>query len=42
MRPFSDGTDMFGIAQADNDATSAAMATLDALNRFLSKENATE
>lgn len=42
MRPFSDGSDMFGIAQAENDATSAAMATLDALNRFLSKENATE
>lgn len=40
MRPFSDGADMFGIAQADNDATSSAMATLDALNRFLSKESA--
>lgn len=38
MRPFADGSDMFGIAQADNDVTSAAMATLDALNRFLSKE----
>jgi hypothetical protein len=38
MRPFSDGADMFGIAQSDNDVTSAAMATLDALNRFLSKE----
>ena len=39
LRPFSDGADMFGIAQADNDVTSAAMATLDALNRFISKEN---
>ena len=38
MRPFSEGADMFGIAQSDNDVTSAAMATLDALNRFLSKE----
>lgn len=38
LRPFSDGADMFGIAQADNDVTSAAMATLDALNRYLSKE----
>lgn len=37
LRPFSDGADMFGIAQGDNDVTSAAMATLDALNRFLSK-----
>jgi hypothetical protein len=38
LRPFSDGADMFGIAQADNDVTSAAMATLDALNRYLSKD----
>ena len=38
LRPFSDGADMFGIAQADNDVTSATMATLDALNRYLSKE----
>lgn len=38
LRPFSDGPDMFGIAQADNDVTSAAMATLDALNRYLSRE----
>lgn len=37
LRPFSDGADMFGIAQGDNDVTSAAMATLDALNRYLSK-----
>jgi hypothetical protein len=39
LRPFSDGADMFGIAQADNDVTSAAMATLDALNRYLSKDS---
>ena len=38
LRPFSDGADMFGIAQAENDVTSAAMATLDALNRFLAKD----
>lgn len=38
MRPFAEGADMFGIAQAESDVTSAAMATLDSLNRFLSKE----
>lgn len=37
LRPFSEGADMFGIAQSKDDVTSAAMATLDALNRFLSK-----
>jgi hypothetical protein len=42
MRPFADGADMFGIAQADNDVTSSAMATLDALNRFLSKDLSAE
>jgi hypothetical protein len=39
MRPFAEGADMFGIAQAESDVTSAAMATLDSLNRFLSKES---
>jgi hypothetical protein len=38
MRPFAEGADMFGIAQAESDVTSSAMATLDSLNRFLSKE----
>jgi hypothetical protein len=37
LRSFGEGADMFGIAQSDEDAASAAMATLDALNRFLSK-----
>jgi hypothetical protein len=37
LRPFSEGADMFGIAQSKDDVTSAAMATLDALNRYLSK-----
>ncbi len=40
MRPFADGADMFGIAQADNDVVSAAMATLDSLNRYLSRDAA--
>jgi hypothetical protein len=31
---------MFGIAQADNDVVSAAMATLDSLNRYLSRDAA--
>ena len=39
MRPFAEGADMFGIAQAESDVTSSAMATLDSLNRFLSKES---
>ena len=37
FRPFSEGTDLFGIAQSENDVTSSSMATLDALNRFLSR-----
>jgi hypothetical protein len=37
LRPFSEGADMFGIAQSDDDVAGAAMATLDALNRFLTK-----
>ncbi|HEV3266842.1 MAG TPA: hypothetical protein VGZ68_00390 [Acidimicrobiales bacterium] len=37
LRPFSEGADMFGIAQSDDDVAAAAMATLDALNRFLTK-----
>jgi len=37
LRSFSSGSDLFGIAQAKDDVTSAAMATLDALNRFLSR-----
>lgn len=36
LRPFADGDDVFGIAQAEGDVTSSAMATLNALNRFLS------
>lgn len=36
LRPFSEGADMFGIAQADSDVLSSSMATLSALNRFLS------
>ncbi len=42
MRPFADGTDMFGIAQSDSDVKSSAMATLDALNRFLSKQESSD
>lgn len=37
LRPFSEGADMFGIAQSDDDVAAAAMATLDSLNRFLTK-----
>jgi hypothetical protein len=37
FRPFSEGSDLFGIAQSENDVTSSSMATLDALNRFLSR-----
>ncbi|HVA53836.1 MAG TPA: hypothetical protein VNF05_10035 [Acidimicrobiales bacterium] len=37
LRPFSEGADMFGIAKSDDDVAAAAMATLDALNRFLTK-----
>lgn len=37
LRPFPEGADMFGIAQADSDVRSSAMATLNALNRHLSK-----
>lgn len=37
LRSFSSGSDLFGIAQAKDDVTSAAMATLDALNRYLSR-----
>jgi hypothetical protein len=36
LRPFADGADMFGIAQSDGDVISSSMATLNALNRFLS------
>lgn len=36
LRPFSEGADMLGIAQADSDVLSSAMATLNALNRLLS------
>jgi hypothetical protein len=36
LRPFSEGADLFGIAQSEGDVTSSAMATLNALNRFLS------
>jgi hypothetical protein len=35
LRPLARDTDLLGIAQGDNDATSAAMATLNALNRIL-------
>jgi len=42
FRPFSEGTDLFGIAQSENDVTSSAMATLDALNRFLSRAQGRE
>lgn len=37
LRPFSEGSDMFGIAQSDDDVAASSMATLDALNRFLTK-----
>jgi len=37
LRSFASGADLFGIAQAKDDVTSAAMATLDALNRYLSR-----
>jgi hypothetical protein len=37
LRPFSDGADLFGIAQALDDVTSSSMATLDALNRFIAR-----
>ena len=36
LRPFSEGADMFGIAQSDGDVMSSSMATLNSLNRFLS------
>jgi hypothetical protein len=39
LRPFADGADMFGIAQAENEVISAAMATLDSLNRYLSRDD---
>ncbi|MFY9783708.1 MAG: hypothetical protein WAK12_09280 [Acidimicrobiales bacterium] len=37
LRPFSEGADLFGIAQSVDDVTSSAMATLDALNRYIAK-----
>jgi hypothetical protein len=37
LRPFSDGPDLFGIAQSIDDVTSSAMATLDALNRYIAR-----
>jgi hypothetical protein len=37
LRPFSEGADLFGIAQAVDDVNSSSMATLDALNRFIAK-----
>jgi hypothetical protein len=37
LRPFSDGADLFGIAQSVDDVTSSAMATLDALNRYIAR-----
>jgi hypothetical protein len=37
LRPFSEGADLFGIAQGVDDVTSSSMATLDALNRFLAR-----
>lgn len=37
LRPFSEGADLFGIAQGADDVTSSAMATLDALNRFIAR-----
>jgi hypothetical protein len=37
LRPFSDGPDLFGIAQSIDDVTSSSMATLDALNRFIAR-----
>jgi len=37
LRPFSEGADLFGIAQASDDVTSSSMATLDSLNRFLAR-----
>jgi hypothetical protein len=40
LRPFSEGPDLFGIAQSENEVTSASMAALDALNRFLSRSEA--
>ena len=35
LRPLARDADLYGIAQADNDVTSSAMATLNALNRLL-------
>lgn len=41
LRPFGDGADLFGITQSDDDLAAAAMATLDALDRVLSKVSPT-
>jgi hypothetical protein len=40
LRPFARDNDLLGIAQGDNDVTSSAMATLNALNRVLPISNA--
>jgi hypothetical protein len=37
LRPFGEGSDLFGIAQSVDDVTSSSMATLDSLNRFLAR-----
>jgi hypothetical protein len=39
LRSFTDDVDLFGIAQSDGDPLSAARATLNALNRFLTNTN---
>lgn len=39
LRSFSDDVDLFGISQSDGDPLSAARATLNALNRFLTNSN---
>lgn len=41
LRSFTDDVDLFGIAQSDGDPPSAARATLNALNRFLTNTNDT-
>ncbi len=42
FRPFANDSDMYGIALAENDVTSAAMATLNALNRVIPISSAFE
>lgn len=42
LRPFAKDSDLLGIAQGDNDVTSSAMATLNALNRILPIANNAE